>query len=457
VDEHDLADLEGGATAIQRPLRATAKPTGWLLSVSDGPDRGKTFTLSENHPAPYLVGQSPTCDIQLADRHVSRRHASIEITSRRLLLTDLDSTNGTHVDGVSIVGAYLRGDETIRIGDSQLRLTRHSVSPSQPPAAASGFGKVVGQSPELTRLYPLFAKLAASDVAVVIEGETGTGKEALAESIHEAGPRASAPFIVFDCTTIPPNLMEAELFGHERGAFTGAMTTRKGLFEQASGGTLLIDEIGDLDLALQPKLLRAIERKTIRRVGGSEPIQVDVRLLAATRRDLDRAVQDGRFRDDLYHRLAIGRVALPPLRKRRGDVAVLARHFWRELGGSPAEPPVDLMATWEAASWPGNVRQLRNAVARWIALGEMGDGVREDEGRDGAVVSERSSQGDVIGRVIAERLPLPLARLRVIEAFESRYIETMLAEHQGNVAKAAEASGIARRYFQILRTGKRRA
>src|SRR4029077_11022397 len=164
-------------------------------------------------------------------------------------------------------------------------------------------------------------------VPVIIEGETGTGKEVLAESIHETSARAKGPFVVFACTTVPVNLVESELFGHERGAFTGAVAARKGVFEQAHGGTLLIDEIGDLDAALQPKLLRAIERSEIRRVGASHPTRVDVRILAATRRDLDREVQLGRFRDDLFHRLAVGRLELPPLRARRGDVALLARSF----------------------------------------------------------------------------------------------------------------------------------
>ncbi|NUO52207.1 MAG: sigma 54-interacting transcriptional regulator [Polyangiaceae bacterium] len=458
MDDHDLADLEGGATAIVAPRSADARPTGLVLTVADGPDRGASFVLDGSHPSPFLIGQSPSCDVRLSDRHASRRHASIEIRPERAILTDLESTNGTFVDGVSVSGAYLRGDESIRIGSTTLRLSRRAVQPAPAPVLERGFGKVVGQSPEIARFYPLFRKLAASDVPVVIEGETGTGKEVLAESIHEASPRAAAPFVVFDCTAVPANLMEAELFGHERGAFTGATSMRRGYFEQASGGTLLIDEIGDLDISLQPKLLRAIERREVRRVGGTEPIRVDVRLLAATRRDLDRAVQEGRFRDDLYHRIAVGRVELPPLRKRRGDVAELAQHFWRELGGAPPGPPADLVATWERAPWPGNVRQLRNAVARWIALGELGDGMPgEDEG--GAFSSTGPSSrppGDIIEAVISQKLPLPLARLRVVESFESRYIASVLAEHDGNVAKAAEASGIARRYFQILRTGKRR-
>ncbi|MBL8740429.1 MAG: sigma 54-dependent Fis family transcriptional regulator [Myxococcales bacterium] len=466
MDPHDLADLEGGATAIQAPSASKRGPTGFVLTVVEGPDRGQSFELGPNRPAPLLIGQSPSCDVRLTDRHVSRRHASLEIVGARIVLADLDSTNGTFVDGLSIGRAYLRGEEAIKIGATTFRLARRDVAatavegelrPTEPR-----FGKLVGSSRELGRLFSLFRKLAASDVPVVIEGETGTGKEVLAESIHEASPRSGGPFVVFDCTAVPANLMEAELFGHERGAFTGATATRKGYFEQASGGTLLIDEIGDLDLALQPKLLRVIERRELRRVGGTEAIKVDVRLLAATRRDLDKAVQEGRFRDDLYHRLAVGRVELPPLSKRSGDISELAKHFWAELGGAPPGPPPDVLGQWERASWPGNVRQLRNAVARRIALGELGDDFQRDleiaPSQRGATLTSGTQAGeaDIISEVIAQQLPLPLARLRVIEAFESRYIAAVLAAYDGNVALAAKASGIARRYFQILRSGKRR-
>jgi DNA-binding NtrC family response regulator len=285
-------------------------------------------------------------------------------------------------------------------------------------------------------------------VPVVIEGETGTGKEVLAEALHSEGPRSAGPFVVFDCTSVPPNLVESELFGHERGAFTGAVTKRKGVFEQAHGGTLLIDEIGDLDISLQPKLLRALERSEVRRVGGDKWIRVDARVLAATRRDLDHEVQAGRFRDDLFHRLAVARVELPPLRKRRGDVALLVAHFCRELGGSSAHVSPHLMATWEQATWPGNVRELRNAVARHLTLGELTQ-VLDDEGAP----SRRSLPapvGDWLEQILAARLPLVEAREQVLQVFERRYVEVMLAAFGDNVARAAEAAGIARRYFQIL-------
>jgi DNA-binding NtrC family response regulator len=221
---------------------------------------------------------------------------------------------------------------------------------------------------------------------------------------------------------------------------------------------LLIDEIGDLELTLQPKLLRAIERSEFRRIGGTQSIRVDVRLLAATRRDLDREVQEGRFRDDLLHRLAVGRVELPPLRRRTGDIEVLARRHWEELGGEPAALMPELLRRWQAMSWPGNVRQLRNAVARQLALGDDFDKSPSEDAplSSRAASGNRSAPPDLVGMILAQHLPLPLARHRLVAAFERTYIENVLHEHGGNVAAAAEASGIARRYFRLLQSGKRR-
>jgi DNA-binding NtrC family response regulator len=300
---------------------------------------------------------------------------------------------------------------------------------------------MVGASAAMRRLYPLCERLAVSSVPVIIEGETGTGKEVLAESLHLRGSLSQGPFVVFDCTAVPPNLVESELFGHERGAFTGAVGSRKGVFEQADGGTLLIDEIGDLPLALQPKLLRAIERSEIRRVGGTRPIRVQVRVIAATRRDLDGAVREGQFRDDLFHRLAVARVELPPLRARLGDVRPLAQHFCRELGADLHTLGEELLRRWEEHAWPGNVRELRNAVSRHLALGELASHAGTKHARN----------EDFIERVLAMELPLGEARERVVEEFERRYVERMLAKSEGVVSHAAKASGVARRHFQRVR------
>ena len=427
-------------------LRAAASfPHGtFTLRVADGPDAGASLTLRGEEPARLLIGSSPACDLRLSDPMVSRRHAALELRGSQLLLTDLDSTNGTFVGELQVQQAFLRGGETVRLGEVRLLVT-HAANAENPEVPfARGFGRLLGESREMRRLYPLCEKLARSRVPVVIEGETGTGKEVLAESLHESGPLAGAPFIVFDCTAVPPSLLESELFGHEKGAFTGALAQRRGLFEQAHGGTLFIDEIGDLDPALQPKLLRALEKSEVRRVGGDRFIRADVRVIAATRRDLDREVQDGRFRDDLFHRVAVTRIELPPLRSRRGDVSLLARHFWRELCGE-GEPSPALLARWEAWSFPGNVRELRNAVARAIALGD-------EVSPPAAALAAAPAHGDAVQSLIDAGLPFAQARKRLQDEFERRYVERVLEQPGGNVSRAAAASGIARRQFQRIKS-----
>jgi DNA-binding NtrC family response regulator len=452
VIEDDHSDLEHATTDIVP--RHERQPGAFVLRVVEGRDAGLTFLVDDTFPSRALVGQSPACALRLTDPQVSRRHAALDMIGHRLRLTDLGSTNGTFVGALSVNDVFLLGGETIRVGATSIRVERSAQARVAELDARMGFGRVSGASDAMRRLYPLIERLAASDVPLVIEGETGTGKEALAEAVHEAGRRAGGPFVVFDCTAVPPSLVESELFGHERGAFTGAVASRRGLFEQADGGTILVDEIGDLDVMLQPKLLRALERSEIRRVGSDRVTKVDVRVIAATRRDLDRAVQEGSFRDDLFYRLAVGRIELPPLRERTGDITLLAWRFWSELGGDPAALTEEMLARWEAAPWPGNVRQLRNEVARAIALGDLAP-VPADAPPETAPEPAPSTD-DFMAQVIAERLPLPLARRRVITEFEQRYIQAVLDDHGGNVVQAAKASGIARRYFQILRGGKRR-
>ena len=369
VSEHAPGE-DATVTVARTSISNVEQPSRFVLEVTDGPDRGASLVLDGTEPGRLLLGTSEACALRLTDPSVSRRHLALERIGGGVRATDLASTNGTFVDRVKIVEAELQGEETLRIGSTMLRIERQDHSGSPPPSA-NGFGRIVGASLEMRRLYPLCQRLASTSVPVIIEGETGTGKEVLAESLHELGPRASEPFVIFDCTAVPPNLVETELFGHERGAFTGAVARRLGVFEQAHGGTLFIDEIADLDLHLQPKLLRALERGEIRRVGGDKWLKVDVRVLAATRRDLDREVQSGRFRDDLFHRLAVARIELPPLRHRQGDVPLLARHLWHLLGGDAGNLSDATLQRWSEEPWPGNVRELRNAVARHFALGDL--------------------------------------------------------------------------------------
>jgi transcriptional regulator with GAF, ATPase, and Fis domain len=438
------------ASTIIASASLPTQVAAFSLLVVDGPDKGLTVKLDGESSSRTYAGKSPVCRIRLNDPKVSRRHATFDVVGDTIRLIDLGSTNGTIVNGLSVNDVLLRGGEVVQVGDTRLQVER--LAPlTVASVVAQSFGRTLGASPEMRRLYPLCERLAASNVAVLIEGETGTGKEVLAESLHERSARAEKPFVVFDCTAVPPDLMEAALFGHERGAFTGAVSAQKGLFELADGGTLFIDEIGELSTALQPKLLRALDRSEVRRIGGTEWIKVDVRLVAATRRDLEKEIQAGRFRDDLFYRLAVARIELPPLRERQGDIALLAQAFWKQLGPHAGAIPHDLVLRFESYGWPGNVRELRNAVAKRLALGDL-----ETEplpGQSAGMHTQPVGSGDdILTRVVALNLPLSQARDMVVEEFERRYLQKMMAAHDGDATRAAAAAGVARRYFQLLRS-----
>ena len=457
--QHDGSTLERPRVASE-----TIEVTTLRLEVVAGPDIGKTLEIDPDGGGRVFVGKSSACELELRDPLASRRHCALLVEGAAVRLMDLDSTNGTLVNGVRVVEAILHGNELVRVGDTTIAV-RFGETRTRRLSGAGRFGRMLGASPEMQRLHPICERLARSDVPVIIEGETGTGKELLAESLHEASPRANGPFVVFDCTTSPPGLLEARLFGHERGAFTGAVGARPGVFEDASGGTLLIDEIGDLDVALQAKLLRAVQSGQVQRLGGSSWIKTNGRSVAATRRDLEREIQAGRFRDDLYYRLAVARVEIPPLRRRRGDIRLLAEELWSRA--APHGPPISeaLLARFESYAWPGNVRELYNAVLHHAALGDLAD--------DQALLSSRAEAGDppaepaaagervtrhddIVETVIASGMAFPQARQKVLEDFEERYVDAMLAKHEHNISKAAAAAGIARRYFYTIRTRRGR-
>ncbi|MBS2012720.1 MAG: sigma 54-interacting transcriptional regulator [Deltaproteobacteria bacterium] len=445
---------------LKDALRALSEPpealptVGFVIEVASGPDQGKKLTVAGPR---VLVGTSPICDLVLTDERVSRRHLALSIVDQTLKVDDLDSTNGTFTNAMRISGAFLRGGETIQIGKTLLLVMLSAPAPGEGVPRAVSFGRVLGTSTKMQRVYQFAKRVAASDIPCTIEGETGTGKEQLAEAIHEASPRAKGPFIVFDCTALPGTLMESALFGHEKGSFTGAAATRRGVFEQADGGTLFIDEIGDLDISLQPKLLRAIQRGETQRVGGTGWFKSNVRILAATRRDLDREVQQGRFRDDLFFRLAVARIELPSLRERGGDVELLARAFWASLGPSAGPFPTEFLTRYRGHTWPGNVRELLNTVVKWQALGEMGIGEQfpDDAPESMASASVRAPAppppgDDLVERLIRDAVPFSKARQLAALDFERRYVKSILESFGGNVTKAAQASGIGRRYFHML-------
>jgi two-component system, NtrC family, response regulator HydG len=444
--------------------RFAGKNPAYELVVIAGPDTGQRLAIDSDSPGRQLVGQSVACALRLTDPHVSRRHVAVDVGPAGLLVSDLGSLNGTRVNGLRIDTAYLEGGERIQVGATEIAVQEAAATPTR-LGQPTGFGPLVGASHAMRRLYPLLEKLAASHVPVIIEGETGTGKEVLAEALHRGGPRAAGPFVVFDCTTTAPSLIESALFGHERGSFTGASDQRKGVFELANGGTLLIDEIGDLDLALQPKLLRAVQRGEVCRVGSGKWLSVDVRVLVATRRNLDQEVQAGRFRDDLFFRLNVGRVELPPLRQRQGDIVLLARQFWKDLGGGGQPLPLDLFRAWEDLPFPGNVRELYNLVARRLALGELGElgdggGLRSAalvaEPSVGAAPASSTTSDALVASYLDRHVPFVVAREEVVEDFSRRYLETLLERHGGRVADAARAAGIGHRYFNVIRAKSKR-
>jgi two-component system response regulator HydG len=397
-------------------------------------------------------------DLVCDDPLVSRRHLSLEYADGRLVVRDLGSRNGSFIHGVRVAEALLDQDETITIGATRILIRAVSGGRQAKLPPTDRFGNVIGASEHMRRLYPICERIAASDIPVILEGETGTGKEAMAEAIHEKSGRARGPFVVFDCTAVAAQLIESALFGHERGAFTGAVAAREGVFEQAHGGTLFLDEIGDLELALQAKLLRVLERGEVQRVGGKGWTHVDVRILSATRRDLEQMIQQGRFRDDLYYRLAVARIELPALRHRNGDIRILVEHFWNALHG-PGQPPEDVLRQFDAYSWPGNVRELRNAVAHHIALGEFAQLEhlkRQGAPESPAAAAPNAPKGagppeDFVTGILAEGLPFLVAREKVMRAFEHRYLQWLEAKYGRNMTKAAAASGIARRYLYTIK------
>ncbi|MEZ4310453.1 MAG: sigma 54-interacting transcriptional regulator [Polyangiaceae bacterium] len=339
------------------------------LTVTDGDDRGREHVSDASE---LVVGSAEGTQLTLRDRTVSRHHCVIAATAKGFLLRDLGSTNGTTLAGYRVESAYLKSGALIGVGQSTLRFECLNEEVREPLSDEDRYGRVLGHSAAMRRIFGVLPKVAASDSTVLLEGETGTGKGLLAEAIHAQSPRAKGPLVVVDCSSIPPTLIEAELFGHAKGSFTGAHAARPGAFEAANGGTIFLDEIGELPLDMQPKLLRALEERVIKRVGTVEAVRLDVRVIAATNRDLRQEVNRGAFRSDLFYRLNVVRLRLPSLRERREDIPLLAAHFYGQLAPGSAEegPPAELVEVLMRQDWPGNVRELRAAIERSVLMGD---------------------------------------------------------------------------------------
>jgi DNA-binding NtrC family response regulator len=433
------------------------------VEVVGGPDAG----LKRDIEAPVIrIGARRGNDVQLTDSQVSGIHCEIRLDERGYRLRDLDSTNGTFVGGLRINDVYVPPGSVLAIGSTRIRFQPLGESVEVALSPRQSFAGLIGRSILMREMFARLEKLAQSDATVLISGETGVGKELVAESLHEHSPRASGPFVVLDCGSIPQNLIESELFGHERGSFTGAVSSYAGAFERAHRGTMFLDEIGELPLAMQPKLLRALERKEVRRIGGTKTIQVDIRVVAATNRDLGVEVNRGRFREDLYYRLAVARVHVPPLRERREDIEPLIEHFLsitpNAEGARLSVETVDLMKKHD---WPGNVRELRNVIERALLLSEapmggVGEGMIGPAGRAaepgaeptpaqsgeaGALAGSTTGRGRELFEIsIDTRAPFKEAKQALVNEFERRYIIRLLAEHGGNISAAARVAGIDR-------------
>jgi transcriptional regulator with GAF, ATPase, and Fis domain len=403
------------------------------VEVLGGPDAGRQVEL----PGPEVrVGSAPDCDLQLRDPTVSRHHLTVRLEDDRIRIMDAGSRNGTFLDGLCVRDAYARPDSHIALGQSSLRLAMLPEVVEIPLSPRERFGGLIGRSVAMRRVFAVLERVAPTDATVLVEGETGTGKELVAEAIHDESPRAGGPLVVFDCSAVSPTLIESELFGHVRGAFTGAVADRQGAFEAADGGTLFLDEIGELPLELQPKLLRVLERREVRRLGSNQARRLDVRIVAATNRSLAREIERGRFREDLYYRLAVVDVALPPLRERPEDIPVLIEHLVRQVGGPQARLPERVSEALRAQSYSGNVRELRNAVARALSLAGPG------------AAPLATAAPESFAMAIDLSAPLREGRDRVLDAYERAYLQAALERTGGNVTRAAELAGVNRKFIQ---------
>ncbi|GAB4541379.1 MAG: hypothetical protein Tsb0020_54270 [Haliangiales bacterium] len=400
------------------------------LRVDKGPDRKRQLEFDSDR---IVIGTHPSADFPLTDATVSRQHCEIELVPEGYAVRDLDSTNGCFFEHMRIRDVVIDRQTQIRLGDTTLRITPLDETVDIPLSRDIRCGPLLGRSAAMRRVFDLVRRVATSDATVLITGESGTGKEIAARAIHEHSDRREAPFIVVDCGALPANLIESELYGHERGAFTGATAARAGAFESARGGTLFLDELGEMPLDLQTRLLGVLERREVQRLGSNERRAIDVRVLAATNRDLRREVNRKSFREDLYFRLAVVTIDMPPLRSRPEDIELYVEDFLRD---SP-EVTIDA-ATMERLCqkpWPGNVRELRNVIERAVALGEV-----DVPQRDDLTLPQ-------VGGDIDIAVPFKVGKNSLIEAYERSYVERLMAAHDNNITQAARAAEIDRVYL----------
>ncbi len=431
--------MTDGLTRAQAPTRLVSYAKT-LIVVAEGPDAGKRLEVAGT---PVRIGSSPENNLVLTDDTVSRRHCEVVPTTNGIQVRDDGSTNGIFVGAARIIEAVFNEAFSLRVGQTVLKIEPMTARVDREQSTGDHFGEIIGQSACMRELFADLMRIAPTDVSVLIEGETGTGKELVADSIHCASARASGPFVVFDCSAIAPTLAESELFGHERGAFTGAVASRPGVFEQASGGTIFLDELGELPKDLQPKLLRVLEKREVKRLGSNRTVPVDIRLIAATNRNLMAEVERGNFREDVYFRIAATHVYVPPVRDRLDDLTMLVTHFLKRSTPSrgPDAFPEHVWEMLRAYRWPGNVRELQNAVQRLLITPERSLG-----GASPRALPASPS----VPPPAADPEPLRIARREAADEFERSYLQLLLGKTGGNVTRAAAIAEVSRQMVQKL-------
>ncbi len=443
-------EVEIPTGAYQRVARnRSSQQCSYEIAVLAGPGAGlrRRFEADE-----VRVGKARSNHLCLPDPMVSRFHCVIQRTPRGLLLRDLGSSNGTQLAGCWVESVYLSPEMPIQAGQTVLQVRLADGETGK--AAADPGPRILGDSAETQKLIAMLPQLAKTGAIVLLEGETGTGKSMVAQLIHRMGPRASGPFVVVDAGALSPSLIESELFGHERGSFTGATERRVGAFESACGGTVFLDEIGELPLELQPKLLRALEERVIRRIGSSQTIHLDVQIIAATNRDLRRAVSEGRFRADLYYRLEALHLTIPPLRERRDDIPALVEHFCRRTMADVDDAFIEaLKLKFIHQEWLGNARQLRNAVERAVLLGAFADD--EDLAAHSPPLTPANAAPAADPPPLAPtdaspRVSFREAKEAAVVSWERDYLSRLMREAGGNLSLAARLARIDRGHLRDL-------
>jgi len=419
--------------------RARIEVRGGKLAVAKGSGSKKELEVG---PDTVVVGRNEACDLVLDDRKVSAVHLELVATERGVRLRDLGSRNGTHIGDTRVGEVYLTKHAYISLGDSMVELTPSGPSEIEVPDDEGGFGPLVGQSQGMRSVFERLKKAAPTDLTVLVTGETGTGKELVAQAIHSASARANKPFVVVDCGAIPASLAESALFGHERGSFTGAVDKRVSPFVEAEGGTIFLDELGELPLDVQPKLLRALAEQRIKSVGSNSYKSVNVRVIAATRRDLVREVNAGTFRSDLYFRVAQLKVELPALRQRLEDLPLLVRRMIEDVGDKESYSRVtsDSLERLMRHDWPGNVRELRNVVAVAVAFAK--EGPIDLAAHLSPLVSSPSESTPTRGRTFQD------AKREVLARFEREYFTALYAECSGNVSEIGRRAAMERAHVR---------